>query len=125
MNWTYMLDTPFCAFIMRKQPETMLERLEQAMLGGHRIVISAVTWAELSQPHGRRVLRSLHAVLPWDRAAMDAITQIKTVLATTGTPLGPNDVVIAGHAISASAALVTRNGGVGAGTNSRRLGKVI
>ena len=49
MNKTYMLDTCICSFIMREQPEAVLKRLEQAVLRGDRIVISAVTWAELSQ----------------------------------------------------------------------------
>ena len=48
MNKTYMLDTCICSFIMREQPEAVLKRLEQAVLRGHRIVVSAITWAEVS-----------------------------------------------------------------------------
>ncbi|ELN4045944.1 VapC toxin family PIN domain ribonuclease, partial [Klebsiella variicola] len=50
-------------------------------------------------------------VLPWDRAAADATTDIKVALRQAGTPIGPNDTAIAGHAIAAGAVLVTRNGG--------------
>lgn len=32
-----MLDTNICSFIMREQPETVLKRLEQAVLRNHRI----------------------------------------------------------------------------------------
>ena len=51
----------------------------------------------------------LDAVLAWDRAAVDAITNIKAVLAAAGTPIGPNNTAIAGHAIAAGAILVTNN----------------
>ncbi|MFA7907949.1 PIN domain-containing protein [Enterobacter cloacae] len=121
MNRTYMLDTRFCAFILREQPEAVLARLEQAVLRGHRIVISAVTWAELSQaarasgPATQALADafcvSLDAVLAWDRAAVDATTEVKASLAAAGTPIGPNDTAIAGHAIAAGAVLVTRDGG--------------
>lgn len=42
-----MLDTNICSFIMREQPESMLKRLEQAVLRGHPIVISAITYSEM------------------------------------------------------------------------------
>lgn len=40
---------------------------------------------------------------------MDATTDIKAALAAAGTPIGPNDTAIAGHAIAAGAVLVTNN----------------
>ena len=51
----------------------------------------------------------LDAILLWDRAAVDATTEIKAALAAAGTPIGPNDTAIAGHAIAAGAILVTNN----------------
>ncbi|EHK4460756.1 VapC toxin family PIN domain ribonuclease, partial [Salmonella enterica] len=45
MNKTYMLDTNICSFIMREQPEAVLKRLGQAVLRGHRIVVSAITYS--------------------------------------------------------------------------------
>ncbi|WMU75308.1 type II toxin-antitoxin system VapC family toxin (plasmid) [Enterobacter bugandensis] len=119
MNKMYMLDTNICSFIMREQPEAVLKRLEQAVLRGHRIVVSAITWSEISfaaraagpvtQQLADAFCERLDAVLPWDRAAVDATTEIKVALRLAGTPIGPNDTAIAGHAIAASAVLVTNN----------------
>ena len=41
--------------------------------------------------------------------ASDATTEIKATLAAIGTPIGPDDTAIAGHAIAARAILVTNN----------------
>lgn len=116
-----MLDTNICSFIMREQPEAVIRRLEQTVLRNHRIVVSAITYAEMrfgaigkkaSPRHVRLVdafCSRLDAVLAWDRAAVDATTNIKAALAAAGTPIGPNDTAIAGHAIAAGAILVTNN----------------
>lgn len=121
MNKTYMLDTNICSFIMREQPEAVLKRLEQTVLRNHRIVVSPITYAEMrfgavgkkaSPRHAKLVdafCARLDAVLAWDRAAVDATTEIKVALAAAGTPIGPNDTAIAGHAIAAGAILVTNN----------------
>lgn len=116
-----MLDTCICSFIMREQPEAVLKRLEQAVLRHHRIVVSAITYAEMrfgctgkkaSPRHAQLVdafCSRLDAVLAWDRAAVDATTEIRAVLAAAGTPIGSNDAAIAGHAIASGAILVTNN----------------
>ncbi|XDK22199.1 Hypothetical protein ABZS17I87_02529 [Kosakonia cowanii] len=99
MNKTYMLDTNICSFIMREQPEAVLKRLEQAVLRGHRIVVSAITYSEMrfgatgpkaSPRHVALVdafCSRLDAVLPWDRAAVDATTEIRVALASPARQL--------------------------------------
>ncbi|EDG6309995.1 PIN domain-containing protein [Salmonella enterica subsp. enterica serovar Kentucky] len=121
MSKTYMLDTCICSFIMREQPEAVLKRLEQAVLRRHRIVVSAITYAEMrfgctgkkASPRYAQLVDAfcsrLDAVLAWDRAAVDATTEIRAVLAAAGTPIGSNDAAIAGHAIASGAILVTNN----------------
>lgn len=116
-----MLDTCICSFIMREQPEAVLKRLEQAVLRRHRIVVSAITYAEMrfgctgkkASPRYAQLVDAfcsrLDAVLAWDRAAVDATTEIRAVLAAAGTPIGSNDAAIAGHAIASGAILVTNN----------------
>ncbi|WP_213383085.1 type II toxin-antitoxin system VapC family toxin, partial [Enterobacter cloacae] len=88
MNKTYMLDTCICSFIMREQPEAVLKRLEQAVLRNHRIVVSAITYAEMrfgatgpkASPRHIELVDAfcarLDAIQPWDRAAVDATTEI-------------------------------------------------
>ena len=44
-----------------------------------------------------------------DRAAVDATTEVKVALRLAGTPIGPNDTAIAGHAIATGALLGTNN----------------
>lgn len=121
MKNIYMLGTNICSFIMREQPEAVLKRLEQAVLRGHRIVVSAITYSEMrlgatgpkaSPRHVQLVdafCTRLDAILPWDRAAVDATIEINVALRLAGMPIGPNDTAIAGHAITAGAVLVTDN----------------
>lgn len=47
MKKTFMLDTNICSFIMREHPESVIKRLEQAVLRNNRIVVSAITYAEM------------------------------------------------------------------------------
>ncbi|GHL78572.1 hypothetical protein ECZU34_63200 [Escherichia coli] len=63
MNKIYMLDTNICSFIMREQPEAVLKNLEQAVLRGHRIVVSAITYSEMR--FGATGQRHRHATCSW------------------------------------------------------------
>lgn len=116
-----MLDTNICSFIMRQRPRSLLEKLQQKVAKRESIVISAITYAELrfgaigkkaSAKHEGLVdefVDRIDRVLPWDKAAVDATTQIKRELAARGTPIGANDAAIAGNAIAADCVLVTNN----------------
>jgi tRNA(fMet)-specific endonuclease VapC len=42
-----MPDTNICSFIMCEQPDAVIKRLEKAMLRNHRIMVSAITYAEM------------------------------------------------------------------------------
>lgn len=106
---------------MREQPDAVLQRLAQAALRNQRIVVSAITYSEMrfgatgpkASPRHIELVDAfcarLDAILPWDRAAVDATTDVKVALRLAGTPIGPNDTAIAGHAIAAGAVLVTNN----------------
>ncbi|KVD24807.1 type II toxin-antitoxin system VapC family toxin [Burkholderia ubonensis] len=121
MTKLYMLDTNICSYIMRERPPVVLSRLQSCVGAQHRIVVSAVTYAEMrfgaigrkaSPKHADLVtafVARLDGVLPWDAAAVDTTTAVRAELAARGTPIGANDASIAGHAIAAGAVLVTHN----------------
>ncbi|SWK41993.1 putative DNA binding protein [Klebsiella pneumoniae] len=99
-----MLDTCICSFIMREQPEAVLKRLEQAVLRGQRIVVSAITYSEMRFGATGPKASPRHVEL------VDAFcARLDAILPWAGTPIGPNDTAIAGHAIAAGAVLVTNN----------------
>ncbi|EKO3607143.1 type II toxin-antitoxin system VapC family toxin [Vibrio metschnikovii] len=116
-----MLDTCICSFIMRENPITVLEKLQAVVSKQHRIVISAITYQEMqygllgkkaSPKHAVLVaefLKRIDEIMPWDKLAVDATTEVKRDLIAKGTPIGDNDAAIAGHAIAAGCVLVTNN----------------
>jgi tRNA(fMet)-specific endonuclease VapC len=116
-----MLDTCICSFIMRERPASVTQRLTTEVEQGNRIVISAITYAEMrygqigkkaSSKHKMLVdefVKRLDAVVPWDQRAVDATVELMRVLTKAGTPIGPNDTAIAGHAVSIGCTLVTNN----------------
>ncbi|MDG1292945.1 MAG: type II toxin-antitoxin system VapC family toxin [Pseudomonadales bacterium] len=118
---TYMLDTNTCSFLIRKKPEYLLKKLQQTTQTGHPIVVSAITYAELTfgavnkkaSPKMADIVSEfaerLDGVIAWDKLAVEHSTLIKKELESIGTPIGHNDTLIAGHAIAADAILVTDN----------------
>lgn len=115
-----MLDTCICSYIMREHPAAVLEKLS-AIASRHKIVISAITYAEMrfgaigkkaSPKHSLLVdefVKRLDAIFAWDMAAVDATVGIKKHLADSGIPIGANDTAIAGHALATGSILVTNN----------------
>lgn len=116
-----MLDTCICSYIMREQPIQVLTKLQAAVNNQHRIVISAITYQEMrfgllgkkAKPkHAlivNELLQRVDDILPWDKQAVDATTEVKRQLMAAGTPIGINDTAIAGHAIASGCQLVTNN----------------
>jgi tRNA(fMet)-specific endonuclease VapC len=118
---TYMLDTNICSYIMREYSLAVIECFERALEDRFRIVISAITYAEMRygaigskapkkiEDIVNSFIRRLDAVLPWDAEAIDKAVEIRKKLARLGTPIGENDAAIAGHALSSNSILVTNN----------------
>jgi len=117
----FMLDTCICSFIMRERPVVVLQRLADEVSRKHRIVISAITYAEMrygqigkkaSPKHKQLVdefVLRLDEIMPWGKHAVDAAVEVKRKLTAAGAVIGENDTAIAGHAIATGAVLVTNN----------------
>lgn len=121
MPAVYMLDTNICSFVMRERPASVLKRLQEVAESQHQVVISVITYYEMllgtvgrtaSPRHARLVeafVSRLSTILPWDAASAERATWISRDLAAKGTPIGRNDIMIAGHALAAECVLVTNN----------------
>ena len=117
----FMLDTNTCSFLIRQRPDYLLDKLQQTVVSGHQVVVSAITHAELrfgaaSKKASPKIagvvsefIERLDGVLAWDKAAVESSTTVKADLESRGTPIGHNDTLIAGHAIATGARLVTDN----------------
>ena len=116
-----MLDTNICSFIMRERPLYLLKVLQAHVENKDRIVVSAITYAEMrfgaigkkaSPKHNIIVdefMSRIDSVFAWDQDAVEASTAIKKDLSDKGTPIGANDTAIAGHAMASNCILVTNN----------------
>jgi len=113
----YLLDTNIVIYTMKNRPQ-QVKRSFQKHEG--EMCISAVTLGELvfGAEHSQQVERNLTdiealvarlEVLPLDSKAAYHFGQIRAVLYNIGQPIGPYDMLIAGHARASGLILVTNN----------------
>lgn len=114
----YMLDTNICIYtIKRKPPEVLANFLNH---DPNDLCISAITYGELmhgvekSQCVERNRLAitaflSSLTILPFTSVAAEEYGKVRAELEKEGTPIGPMDTLIAGHARSENLILVTNN----------------
>jgi tRNA(fMet)-specific endonuclease VapC len=114
----YMLDTNICSYILKNHPVAVKQKFEE--LGPGNICISSIVLAELyygaaRHPKGIVIRREIDdfasrlVIIPWDEIAADHYGAIRAFLEKAGTPVGAMDMLIAAHARSCGAALVTNN----------------
>ena len=113
----YLLDTNVCIGAMRNTP-VIVARMSALSPGD--CAISTITSYELytgvekcSDPgrEGAKVatlLKTVHT-LPFDSAAAKEAARMRAELESQGCPIGPYDVLLAGHALAAGLILVSAN----------------
>lgn len=118
MTRRWMLDTNIVSHAVRGNTRVM-DRLSATAPG--ECCVSIITLAELrygvakvNSERLRRQLDGFISVAPamaFDRPAELAYATIRNALEARGTPIGPNDTLIAAHAIALDLTLVTANTG--------------
>ncbi|MDR6711970.1 tRNA(fMet)-specific endonuclease VapC [Pseudomonas hunanensis] len=113
----YMLDTNICIFTIKNKPQVVREAFNRHH---GQLAISTVTLMELvygaeksaAPERNLAVIEGFAArleVLDYDSHAAAHSGQLRAELASAGTPIGPYDQMIAGHARACGLVLVTNN----------------
>jgi len=112
-----LLDTNICIYLINAKPPAVLARFQQYRLGD--IGLCSVVAAELAfgvaksgSVRNRQALEMFLApltILPFDAASVWAYGELRADLERRGTPIGSLDTLIAAHALSQQARLVTNN----------------
>jgi len=112
-----LLDTNICIYIINAKPPAVLARFHQFRLG--EIGLSSVVAAELAygvaksgSARNRSALEMFLApleIMPFDENAIWAYGELRADLERRGQSIGSLDTMIAAHALSVKAVLVTNN----------------
>jgi tRNA(fMet)-specific endonuclease VapC len=118
----HLLDTNACIHLINQKPgfERILRRMDGLEHG--QVVISSITTGELhfgiaaSAQVARNRLKLERFLAAFDVLAFDEMASrhygpVRAFLKARGTPIGPLDTLIAGHALALKATVVTNNVG--------------
>jgi tRNA(fMet)-specific endonuclease VapC len=117
----WLLDTNIISALMRDPRGVVADQLKQKLLRveGAKIATSAIVDCELrfgleknSSPrllNAYRVTLAAIDVLDFDSSAVQRYANLRNYLERQGTPIGPNDMLIAAHALALGCVLVTDN----------------
>ena len=113
-----LLDTNICIYLIKRKPQEVLQRFNAYDVGD--IAISSITVAELefgaqkskfTQENKQALMQFLLplTIVDFDASAANTYGEIRAKLEKKGTPIGSLDTLIAAHAISLKATLITNN----------------
>jgi len=113
----YMLDTNTVSHLLKGHPDVVRRLIAVPMAS---LCISAITEGELLFGLAKRpAAKQLHVavreflkrveVLPWDSVAAEHYGTLRATMASQGKVLSPLDMLIATHALSVGAILVTND----------------
>lgn len=113
-----MLDTDICSYILREKPLSVLQHFMTT--DPDKLCISVITEAELrygiarsqSKKVNRKVVEDFLdrlLILEWDSDAASSYGELRATLEAKGKPIGNMDLMIAAHALSINATIVTNN----------------
>ncbi len=114
----YLLDTNIFIYLCKGTFPAIAKRIRT--FGPGEVCISSITLAELefgiaksakpekNRKHFQELLLPFE-ILPFDAGAAVEYGMIRHCLEKTGSPIGPLDTLIAAHAMSTGACLVTNN----------------
>jgi tRNA(fMet)-specific endonuclease VapC len=114
----YLLDTNICIYFIKKEPASVLKKMQRKQSG--EVAISVVTLAELefgaSKSRRPELAREVLAeftlsipALPMGVAVCRWYAEARAALEREGRPIGANDLWIAAHALALDLTLVTNN----------------
>jgi tRNA(fMet)-specific endonuclease VapC len=112
----WMLDTDICIALIKRQPPELITKLKKHKPG--EVAISAITLAELrfgvsksTQLEKNRAALDQFLlpleILTFDDVSAECYGHVRASLEAAGTPIGPLDILIASHALSIDATMVT------------------
>jgi tRNA(fMet)-specific endonuclease VapC len=114
----YLLDTNACIRILNNSSAPLIAQLHQH--SPEVIYLSSVVKAELvyGAYHSQQIAANLRilnqffapfSALPFDDHCLEQYGRIRSDLAQAGTPIGPNDLMMAATAVSHDLTLITHN----------------
>ena len=116
-SFTYLLDTNILSDLVRHPAGKIAQRIKA--VGEKRICTSLVVAAELRYGAYKKgsvrltnqleIVLSALDVLPLEQPADVRYAEMRTALEQAGAPIGPNDMLIAAHALALGLILVTAN----------------
>lgn len=114
----YLIDTNICIYVINKRPINIIRKFKEISIGD--IGISSITLAELQygvskskniEKNQQRLNEFLapFEILAFDEMATQYYGELRVWLEKSGNVIGPLDMLIAAHALSADLVLITNN----------------